>query len=112
MTQNEEAFAVGEKAGALVRLADVNAKGRRSERALAALMERAAQEPAQEAPTMSFETTSRGAFVASDLAGVRIGARVMQTQDGGPVTRDTTFLVEHRIMLPEDAQRMTEAGTA
>lgn len=80
--------------------------GKRASREMAKLMELARQEPAEEPKRMTFATTNRADYVERELKGLAYGARVMKTQDGGPVRRDRDFLVESGIMRPIDADRV------
>jgi len=80
--------------------------GKRASRQMAKLMELARQEPAEEPKRMTFATTNRADYVERELKGLAYGARVMKTQDGGPVRRDRDFLVESGIMRPIDADRV------
>eukprot|EP00879_Flechtneria_rotunda_P022312 GHRR01023541.1.p1 GENE.GHRR01023541.1~~GHRR01023541.1.p1 ORF type:complete len:252 (+),score=80.00 GHRR01023541.1:862-1617(+) len=72
--------------------------GPREEQELRRMLHEAATEAVPAPPPASFETTQWAAFQPHNLVGMQTGARVMKSQDGGPVCRDPTFLAETQIV--------------
>ena len=65
---------------------------------MAKAREEARKEPEIEPEKPDYETTTRGSYTKYDMSGVKVGARVMKTQDGKPVKRDPVFLAESKIV--------------
>lgn len=72
--------------------------GKRSTTLMQKALEEAVQEPEKEEEKIDFTTTARVAYTEKDLSGLKVGARVMKTQDGEPVKRDHVFLAESKIV--------------
>mmetsp|Transcript_8637 Transcript_8637/g.24823 ORF Transcript_8637/g.24823 Transcript_8637/m.24823 type:complete len:275 (+) Transcript_8637:212-1036(+) len=81
--------------------------GRREQMELDRLYKEAAALPEPDAPLKSFDTEQRAAYTETNLTGMKIGARVMLTQDGEEVMwRDPTFLAESKIIPRGTVDRM------
>lgn len=91
--------------------------GTRTDRMMQQFMAQAAVEPVVAETKTDFTTTKQASYTQQDMSQVKVGLRVMKTQDGvelGLLDRDAVFLAEHGMDTKErlDRARLGQLDTA
>eukprot|EP00873_Tetraselmis_striata_P044014 jgi/Tetstr1/464278/TSEL_009081.t1 len=112
ISQNSDTYKGPDRKDLQMRTVRVSTQGTREQRELERLYQQAAQLPEEDPLPPSLDTEQRTAYTVKDMTGLKIGAKVMRTQDGlETVKRDPTFLAEAEIIPRSTVDRLMSSDS-